>query len=251
MKRRCNTVTATFLSWWRVSGKNPKRCADTFWSRIMRPVRKCFLFRQPCWVFVFRRPCTSHGSTFVKISAFWASFLTNPNFLRNPKPSWRIAAMLVGKIWPILSLMIQVQEFVHFPAWHFGLFHFLTAQSSFSVVFCGPHFPLVFHFVCGPPPTGPKTKWKASGRFPFIWLRRHMWPRHTVQIIVFVGGAFWETIVPLGIFHFVCVSRRQDDIIVDATKPHEASKLDFPLDGPIARPKKSFCEQIPFFFVTI
>ena len=42
---------------------------------------------------------------------------------------------------------------------------------------------------------GPQTKWKASGRFPFIWLRRRRRPQYTVQIVVFVGGPLLETIM--------------------------------------------------------
>jgi len=37
--------------------------------------------------------------------------------------------------------------------------------------------------------------WKASRRFPFVWLRRRGRPRDTVQIEVFVGGPLLETIV--------------------------------------------------------
>ena len=34
---------------------------------------------------------------------------------------------------------------------------------------------------------GPQTNWKASGRFPFLWLRRRRRPQDSVQIVVFVG----------------------------------------------------------------
>ena len=59
------------------------------------------------------------------------------------------------------------------------------------MVFCGPHLPLA---------PGPQTNWKASGRFLFIWLRRRIRPRYTVQIAGFFGGPLLETIVLLGRF---------------------------------------------------
>ena len=65
-----------------------------------------------------------------------------------------------------------------------------TRQMSVLMVFCGPHFPLAFQFVCCP---------GASGRFPFVWLRRSRRPRNTVELVVFVGGPLLETFVPLGI----------------------------------------------------
>ena len=77
-----------------------------------------------------------------------------------------------------------------------SLFH--TAKMPVLTVFCGPHLPLAFHFDCGPGVGGLQTKWKASGRFFFIWLRRRRRPRDTVQIVVLVGAPLWETIVPLG-----------------------------------------------------
>jgi len=80
------------------------------------------------------------------------------------------------------------------------VFAFLTAQMSVFMVFCGPHLPLAFQFVCGPGGGGPQTNWKASGRSPFFWLRRRRRPRDTVQIVVFVGGPLLKTFVPLGIF---------------------------------------------------
>ena len=76
---------------------------------------------------------------------------------------------------------------------------FLTAQMSVFMVFCGPHLPLAFQFVCGPGGGGgPQTNWKASGRFLFVWLRRRSRPRNTVYIVVFVRGPLLKTLVPLG-----------------------------------------------------
>ena len=63
---------------------------------------------------------------------------------------------------------------------------FLTAQMSVLMVFCGPHLPLAFRFVCGP-----------GGGFLFVWLRHRRRPRDTVQIVVFVGGPLLKTFVPL------------------------------------------------------
>ena len=53
---------------------------------------------------------------------------------------------------------------------------------------------LTFHlppklFAIPPPSAGPQTNWKASGKFPFVWLG------NTVQILVFVGTDHLETIV--------------------------------------------------------
>jgi len=47
---------------------------------------------------------------------------------------------------------------------------------------------------------GPQTNWKASERFPFVWLQRRRRSRDTVKILVFVGGPLLETIVPYGKF---------------------------------------------------
>ena len=45
-------------------------------------------------------------------------------------------------------------------------FAFLTAQMSVFMVFCGPHLPLAFQFVCGPGGGGAANKlegkWKVS-----------------------------------------------------------------------------------------
>ena len=61
---------------------------------------------------------------------------------------------------------------------------FLTAQMSVFMVFCGPHLPLAFQFVCGP-----------GGRFPFVLLRRRRRSRDTVKIVGFVRGSLLETFV--------------------------------------------------------
>jgi len=42
--------------------------------------------------------------------------------------------------------------------WNFPCRTFLTAQMSVFTVFCGPHLPLAFQFVCGPG----EGKWKVS-----------------------------------------------------------------------------------------
>ena len=68
---------------------------------------------------------------------------------------------------------------------------------SVLMVFCGPHLPLPFHFVCGPSSPGPQTKWKGSGRFLFIWLRCRRRPQDIAQKVVFVSGPLLETIVSL------------------------------------------------------
>ena len=48
----------------------------------------------------------------------------------------------------------------------FFRWQFLTAQMSVFMVFCGPHLPLAFQFVCGPGGGGAANKlegkWKVS-----------------------------------------------------------------------------------------
>ena len=68
---------------------------------------------------------------------------------------------------------------------------------SVLMVFCGPHLPLAFQFVCVPPSPRPGKKWKASGRFLFIWLRCRRRPQDIAQKVVFVSGPLLETIVSL------------------------------------------------------
>ena len=49
----------------------------------------------------------------------------------------------------------------------------LTAQMSVLMVFCGPHLPLAFHFVCGSsfPRTAKKMEGKRKFFLLFVWLR--------------------------------------------------------------------------------
>ena len=56
-------------------------------------------------------------------------------------------------------------------------------------------FHLPSNLFVAPPPPGPQTDWKASGRFPFVSLRRRRRTRDTVRIVVFVGGSLLETSV--------------------------------------------------------
>ena len=69
-------------------------------------------------------------------------------------------------------------------------FCFATGTVSGRTLACHPKkhqysFHLLSILFASPPPSGPQTKWKASGRFPFIWLRRRRRPEDTVQIVVF------------------------------------------------------------------
>ena len=41
-------------------------------------------------------------------------------------------------------------------------FSFLTAQMSVFIVFCGPHLPLAFQFVCVPGGGGATNKWEGK-----------------------------------------------------------------------------------------
>ena len=67
----------------------------------------------------------------------------------------------------------------------------VKANLSVCMVFCGPHLPLAFQFVCEPGGGGGQI-----GRFPFVGLRHRRRARDTVQIVVFVGGPLVETVAP-------------------------------------------------------
>ena len=53
---------------------------------------------------------------------------------------------------------------------------------------------------------GPQTNWKASGRFPFVWLRRRRRLRDTVQLVVFAGGTLLETIERYGLLKLLFIN---------------------------------------------
>ena len=76
---------------------------------------------------------------------------------------------------------------------------FLTTQISVFLVSYSLHIPIGFRFVCGPPPPGPQTNWKASGKRPFFRLRRRRRPRRAAQLVVSVGGPT---------FSGICTSRK-------------------------------------------